>query len=187
MAAAITKGIQQEEGYYVTIKHFACNNQEENRTGVNSNLTERALREIYLRGFEICVREADAKSVMTSYNKVNGVYSPNSYDLCTKALRNEWGFHGVVMTDWFSTNKGQAINALAMKAGNDLIMPGGSYHKKELLKGVQAGVCTEEDLREARQIAAIRHVIFGAAYCIECLAVVLIYFSRKKKFTNLLN
>lgn len=161
MAAAITKGIQQEEGYYVTIKHFACNNQEENRTGVNSNLTERALREIYLRGFEICVREADAKSVMTSYNKVNGVYSPNSYDLCTKALRNEWGFRGVVMTDWFSTNKGQAINALAMKAGNDLIMPGGSYHKKELLKGVQAGVCTEEDLR--RCCANVVKSVFDSA------------------------
>jgi len=147
MAAAITRGIQQEEGYYVTVKHFACNNQEENRTGVNSNLSERALREIYLRGFEICVREANAKSIMTSYNKINGVYSPNSYDICTKALRNEWGFDGVVMTDWFSTNKGQALNGLAMKAGNDLIMPGGSYHKKALLKELQSGVCTEEDLR----------------------------------------
>ena len=147
MAAAITRGIQQKEGYYVTVKHFACNNQEENRTGVNSNLSERALREIYLRGFEICVREANAKSIMTSYNKINGIYSPNNYDICTKALRNEWGFDGVVMTDWFSTNKGQAVNGLAMKAGNDLIMPGGSYHKKALLKEVQAGICTEEDLR----------------------------------------
>ena len=114
---------------------------------MDSRISERALREIYLRGFEICVREGNAKSVMTSYNKVNGVYSPNSYDLCTKMLRNEWGFDGVVMTDWFSTNKGQAGNALAMKAGNDLIMPGGSYHKKELLKSLQRGVCSEEDLR----------------------------------------
>lgn len=147
IAAAITRGIQQEEGYYVTVKHYACNNQEDNRTGVNSNVSERALREIYLRGFEICVKDGNAKGVMTSYNKVNGVYSPNSYDLCTKMLRNEWGFDGVVMTDWFSTNKGQAGNALAMKAGNDLIMPGGSYHKKELLKSLQNGVCTDEDLR----------------------------------------
>jgi len=146
MAAAITRGVQQEDGYYVTIKHYACNNQEENRTGVSSNLSERALREIYLRGFEICVREGNALSVMTSYNKVNGIYSPNSYDLCTKALRNEWGFDGVVMTDWFSTNQGQASNALAMKAGNDLIMPGGSYHKKALRKELEAGICTEEDL-----------------------------------------
>jgi len=113
LAAAITRGVQQEEGFYVTVKHFACNNQEDNRNFVSSNLSERALREIYLRGFEICVREGNAMSIMTSYNKVNGVYSPNSHDLCTKALRNEWGFDGVVMTDWFSTNKGQALNALA--------------------------------------------------------------------------
>ena len=147
IAAAITRGIQQEPGFYVTAKHFACNNQEDNRTGVSSNLNERTLREIYLRGFEICVREGGAKSIMTSYNKVNGVYAPNSHDLCTKLLRNEWGFDGVVMTDWFSTNKGQASSAVAMKAGNDLIMPGGSYHKKELLEGIQKGLATEEDLR----------------------------------------
>ncbi len=161
MAAAITRGIQQEEGYYVTVKHFACNNQEENRTGVSSNLSERALREIYLRGFEICVRDGNARSIMTSYNKVNGVYSPNSHDLCTKALRNEWGFDGVVMTDWFSTNQGQASNALAMKAGNDLIMPGGSYHKKALLKELKAGICTEEDLR--RCCANVVRSIFDSA------------------------
>ena len=147
VAAAITKGVQQEDGYYVTAKHFACNNQEDNRTGVSSNLSERALREIYLKGFEICVREGGAKGMMTSYNKINGVYAPNSHDLCTKVLRNEWGFDGVVMTDWFSTNKGQASNALCMKAGNDLIMPGGSYHKKALLKEIKDGVATEEDLR----------------------------------------
>ena len=147
MAAAITSGVQQEKGYYVTVKHYACNNQEDNRTGVSSNLSERALREIYLRGFEICVREANALSIMTSYNKVNGVYSPNSYDLCTKVLRNEWGFDGVVMTDWFSTNQGQASNAVAMKSGNDLIMPGGNYHKKALKKELDAGICSEEDLR----------------------------------------
>lgn len=147
MAAAITKGVQQKEGYYVTVKHFACNNQEDNRNGVSSNLTERALREIYLRGFEICVREGKAKGIMTSYNKINGVYTPNCHDICTKALRNEWGFDGVVMTDWFSTNKGQANNALAMQAGNDLIMPGGGSYKKEILKGLKSGLITEEDLR----------------------------------------
>jgi len=131
MAAAITKGIQREEGYYVTIKHFACNNQEDNRKAVSSNVSERALREIYLRGFEKPVREANAKGVMTSYNKVNGVYTPNSYDLCTKVLRQEWGFNGVVMTDWFSTSKGCANNAIAMASGNDLIMPGGKADKKK--------------------------------------------------------
>jgi len=147
MAAAIIRGVQQEEGFYVTVKHFACNNQEENRTGVNSNLSERALREIYLRGFELCVRESNAKGIMTSYNKINGVYSPNSYDICTKVLRNEWGFDGVVMTDWFSTNKGQANNAVAMQSGNDLIMPGGGSYKKEILKGVKTGEISELDVR----------------------------------------
>lgn len=147
MAAAITRGVQQEEGFYVTVKHFACNNQEDNRNGVSSNVSERALREIYLRGFEAAVREGGAKSIMTSYNKVNGVYSPNNYDLCTKVLRNEWGFDGVVMTDWFSTNKQYADNDLAMKAGNDLIMPGGGDFKKEILQGVKKGTITEADVR----------------------------------------
>ena len=147
MAAAITRGVQQEEGFYVTIKHFACNNQEDNRNFVSSNLSERALREIYLRGFEVAVREGGAKGVMTSYNKVNGVYSPNSYDLCTKVLRNEWGFDGVVMTDWFSTKKGQASSALAMQAGNDLIMPGGTAFQRDILQGIQSGLIQEADLR----------------------------------------
>ena len=147
IAAAITKGVQQEDGYYVTVKHFACNNQEDNRNHVSSNLSERALREIYLKGFEICVREANAKSIMTSYNRLNGVYTPNSYDLCTAALRNEWGFEGVVMTDWFSTNKGQASSAVAMAAGNDLIMPGGNSFKKDILNGVKTGIILEADVR----------------------------------------
>ena len=147
MAAAITQGVQQEDGFYVTAKHFACNNQEDNRNFVSSNLSERALREIYLRGFEICVRKGGAKSIMTSYNRVNGVYTPNSYDLCTKVLRNEWGFDGVVMTDWFSTNKGQASSALALKAGNDLIMPGGSSFKRDILQGLKSGIVSEDDVR----------------------------------------
>ena len=147
VAAAIIKGVQCEEGYYVTIKHFACNNQEDNRKAVSSNLSERTLREIYLRGFEMAVREGKAKAVMTSYNKLNDVYTPNSYDLCTKALRNEWGFDGVVMTDWFSTSKGSGDTALCMKAGNDLIMPGGKGFQKEILKGIETGVITEEELK----------------------------------------
>ncbi len=159
IAAAITRGVQQEDGFYVTVKHFACNNQEDNRTFVSSNVSERALREIYLRGFEICIKEGGAKSVMTSYNKINGVYTPNSYDLCTKFLRNEWGFDGVVMTDWYSTNKGQASNALAMKAGNDLIMPGGGSFKKEILNGVKSGLIQEDDVRRccANVIRSILH------------------------------
>ena len=161
MASAVTRGVQQEEGYYVTVKHFACNNQEDNRNFVSSNLTERTLREIYLRGFELCVRSGGAKGIMTSYNKVNGVYAPNSYDLCTKALRNEWGFVGVVMTDWFSTNKGQGDNALAMKAGNDLIMPGTGGNKREILKGLKENVITQKDLR--RCCARVIRSIFNSA------------------------
>lgn len=147
MAAAITKAVQQEEGFYVTVKHFACNNQEDQRNYVSSNLSERTLREIYLRAFEICVREGKAKSIMTSYNKVNGVYAPNSYDLCTKVLRNEWGFDGVVMTDWFSTGGKKADHALTMFAGNDLLMPGGGAEKKAILAAVKAGTITEDDVR----------------------------------------
>ena len=157
MATAVIRGVQQEEGYYVTVKHFACNNQEDNRTFVSSNLSERALREIYLRAFERTVRQGGAKAIMTSYNRVNGVYTPNSYDLCTKALRNEWGFEGVVMTDWFSTNKGQADNAIAIKAGNDLIMPGTDRCKKEILDGLKSGKICDEDLRRccARVVKSI--------------------------------
>jgi len=146
MAAAITKGVQQEDGFYVTVKHFASNNQEDNRNFVSSNLSERALREIYLRAFEEAVRNGGAKAVMTSYNKVNGVRACNSHDLNIKVLRKEWGFDGVVMTDWFSTNKGQGNNALCMQAGNDLIMPGAKRCKKEILQGIRSGLISEEDL-----------------------------------------
>ncbi len=125
MAAAMTKGVQETKGCGTTIKHFACNNQEDNRTGSDSILSERALREIYLRGFEIAVRESQPMSLMTSYNLVNGVHAANSYDLCTKALRNEWGFTGLVMTDWGTTNRDESCTAAGcMRAGNDVVMPG---------------------------------------------------------------
>ena len=146
LASALTRGVQQEEGYYVTIKHFACNNQEDQRTKMSSNLSQRTLREIYLRGFGMAVK-AGAKSVMTSYNKVNGVYTPNSHDLLTKVLRNEWGFDGVVMTDWYSTNPGQGDNALCMSAGNDLIMPGTPLNKHQILMGIHTGKISKKDLR----------------------------------------
>ncbi|MBQ7816028.1 MAG: glycoside hydrolase family 3 protein, partial [Oscillospiraceae bacterium] len=160
MAAAVTKGVQQEDGYYVTIKHFAANNQEDNRKGVSSNVSERALREIYLRGFEYAVRRGGAKGVMTSYNKINGVYAPNSHDLCTKVLRSEWGFDGVVMTDWFSTSKDCADNAVCMSAGNDLIMPGGKREKKEILEGIKNGKISKDDLK--RSCANVLKAIFNS-------------------------
>ena len=147
LASELTRGVQQEKGFYVTVKHFACNNQEDNRMEVSSNVGERALREIYLRGFEAVVREGGAKAVMTSYNRINGVYAPNSHDLCTKVLRCEWGFDGVVMTDWFSTARGRASSAAAIQAGNDLIMPGGGSFKKEILRGVKSGTVSGAALR----------------------------------------
>lgn len=147
MAAALTRGIQARPGCYATVKHFACNSQEDNRTHVSSNVSQRALREIYLRGFEAVVRQGRVGAVMTSYNKLNGVYTPNSRDLCTVVLRQEWGFNGVVMTDWYSTNPRQGHNALAIAVGNDLIMPGGWYFKRQILWGLRTGKVTKQQLR----------------------------------------
>ena len=149
MASNIIKGVQSKKGYYATIKHFACNNQETNREHVDSILSERALREIYTKAFKICVTEANALSVMTSYNKLNGTYTPNSYDLCTNLLRSEWGFNGVVMTDWYASKKGQASHYLSIKAGNDLIMPGEGSAKKEIFKAVKNKTLTKEELFKA--------------------------------------
>ena len=146
-AASITKGVQKHRGCFVTLKHFCCNNQEDNRNKTNANVSERALREIYLRGFEIAVREGNPGSVMTSYNKVNGTYANNSYDLLTKVLRNEWGFDGTVMTDWFATGNKLGSHALALAAGNDLIMPGGNSAEKEILKAVETGEISETDVK----------------------------------------
>ena len=159
IAAAIVRGVQSFPGTYATIKHFAANNQEDNRNKSNSNLDERTLREIYLRGFEICVKEAHPASLMSSYNKINGVYSPNCDELLTDVLRNEWGFDGMVMTDWYSTGNGLGTNDGAIKAGNDLIMPGMPANVKEILAGLKNGTITEEELRLsagriARQILA---------------------------------
>lgn len=125
MAAALTRGVQRCPGCGTTIKHYACNNQEENRRGVSSVVSERALREIYLRGFEIAVRESQPASIMTSYNKINGEHTANSHDLCTATAREQWGFRGVIMTDWTTTNReGGSSAAKCVSAGNDLTMPG---------------------------------------------------------------
>jgi len=138
-AAAVVSGAQSIPGCYATIKHFACNNLENSRNRSSSNLSERALREIYLRGFRIAVEEGGAKAVMSSYNKVNGVYTANSYDLLTKVLRNEWGFEGIVMTDWFGTGHHEARDELGCTAGNDIIMPGTPVAYKRVLKALKDG------------------------------------------------
>jgi len=148
MAAAITRGVQSVPGVGVTAKHFCCNNREDRREYMSSNLSERALREIYLRGFQYLVAEIQPWSVMSSYNKVNGVYTPNSHDLLTKVLRYEWGFKGVVMTDWNSTGDGKGSHVLCPSAGNDLIMPGGRAARNALLKAMKDARLEKEDVRQ---------------------------------------
>lgn len=130
MAAAATKGVQKTPGAGVSIKHFACNNQEGNRLDCNSTVSERALREIYLRGFEICVRESNPKTVMTSYNLINGVHTSSNYNLLTEVLRGEWGFQGLVMTDWGT----KSVKPYDLHAGNDLIM--GGYRSQFLMSAL---------------------------------------------------
>ena len=148
MAAAITKGVQSVPGVGTTIKHFACNNQEDNRMGVDSVVSERALREIYLRGFEIAVKEAQPMAIMTSYNLVNGVHAANNKDLCTQAARKEWGFQGIIMTDWTTTEEnGGSTSWKCPWAGNDLIMPGGHHDVKGIREALDSGELTREELK----------------------------------------
>lgn len=160
MAAAVTRGVQSHPGLGVTIKHFCCNNQEDKRETVSENVPERALREIYLRGFEIAVRKSQPWAVMTSYNLVNGVHTFASYDLCTKALRNEWGYQGLVMTDWTASEKNPGEHTACILAGNDLIMPGNPGAKKELAMALKNGQCKRSDLEVAA--ANVLNVIFSS-------------------------
>ena len=131
-AAAITRGVQKHPGRGVTIKHFAANNQETNRYNNNSNVSQRALREIYLRGFGLCIRESQPRAVMTSYNLINGTHTSESRELTMGILRGEFGFRGIVMTDWvvggslmYNSKRYPMPNAGKVAlAGGDLFMPG---------------------------------------------------------------
>ena len=153
-AAAITRGVQRHPGCGTTVKHFAANNQERNRYGSNSLVSERAMREIYLRGFEIAVKESQPHALMTSYNLLNGVHTSERRDLIEDVLRAEFGFKGIVMTDWIigamyvGKNKYPAPNAArTAAAGGDLTMPGGMGDYKALMKGLKDGAVTRRQLQ----------------------------------------
>ena len=169
MAGAYTRGIQSGGGSACP-KHFACNNQEVKRTTNDSRLTQRALREIYLKGFEICVKEASPLNIMTSYNKINGVWSHYNYDLVTTVLRGEWGYEGNVMTDWWMQKSPSPEfpsikdNAYRVRSQVDVLMPGGVHHVEKkyksdgtLLKGIDtpSGITRAELERTAKNVLSL--------------------------------
>ena len=141
ISAAYVRGVQSN-GVGTSVKHFAVNNQETNRAENDSRVDTRALREIYLKGYEITVKESQPWTIMSSYNKLNGEYTQQSHDLLTKILRDEWGFEGIVMTDW--GNKEGTVKAVA--AGNDLMMPGSTVEVQRIVDAVKSGELSEADL-----------------------------------------
>lgn len=159
LAAAVVQGVQEDGTCGVTVKHFACNNQEDNRMGVNVCVSERALREIYLRGFEIAVKNSAPAAIMTSYNKINGTHAANSKDLCTTIARREWGFEGVLMSDWNTTApEDGSVPWQCPEAGNDVIMPGNKNDEEDIRKALESGRLSEEAVRACagRVISLVR-------------------------------
>ncbi len=161
MAAAITQGVQSHPGRGVTIKHFAANNQETNRYFNSSNVSERAMREIYLKGFAICIRKSSPKAIMSSYNLLNGVHTSESADLCTDILRGEWNYTGLCMTDWvmkgLKPEKGSLYdypNPAKVLTTTDLYMPGSKSDYKLVLKGLKEGTVSMLQLQTAAQRVA---------------------------------
>lgn len=140
-AAAYILGVQKND-VGTSIKHFAANNQETNRMNTDAHISQRALREIYLKGFEIAIKESKPWTVMTSYNYINGTYASESKDLVTTILRDEWGYEGTVMTDWFGGKDG----AKQMWAGNDMLQPGKNEQFDSIISGVKSGKLDVADL-----------------------------------------
>ena len=151
-AGAYIKGVQKND-VGTSIKHFAANNQETNRMNTDARISQRALREIYLKGFEIAIRESKPWTVMTSYNYINGTYASESKDLVETILRDEWGYEGTVMTDWFGGKDG----AKQMWAGNDMLQPGKAEQFDSIVAGVKSGKLAEADLD--RNIARILNLV----------------------------
>lgn len=148
LAAAVVEGVQENGTCGVTIKHFACNNQEDHRMGVDVCVSERALREIYLRGFEIAVKNSAPAAIMTSYNKINGTHAANSKDLCTAIVRKEWGFEGILMSDWNTTvPEDGSVPWQCPEAGNDVIMPGNKNDEEDIRKALASGRLSEKTVR----------------------------------------
>jgi beta-glucosidase len=154
MAAALTLGVQAHKNRGVTIKHFAANNQEFNRLNNNSKMSERALRELYLKGFQIAIEEGHPHALMTSYNLINGVHTSENPQLLVNLLRNEWNFKGLIMTDWshsyysdFLSSKYAPQNAYEIiKGGNNIMMPGGDNDYELLITKLNEKILTRDDL-----------------------------------------
>jgi len=144
IAAAYINGVQAE-GAGVSAKHFAVNSQETDRTSVDERVSQRAARELYLRGFEIAVRESNPWTIMASYNQINGQYSMGNHDLLTSILRDDWGYKGIVMTDWIGIRDGLPTIS-EVHAGNDLMEPGQPAQIDEIIKGVKEGKLSMEDV-----------------------------------------
>ena len=144
IGTAFTKGVQSQ-GVGVSAKHFAVNTQETARTKVDERVSQRALRELYLRGFEMMVRESNPWTIMSAYNRVNGTYAQMNHDLLTTILRDEWGFQGIVMTDWIGKRKDMST-AEEVKAGNDLMMPGYPAQAEDIVQAVKSGQLDIKDV-----------------------------------------
>lgn len=144
IGTAMTLGIQSQ-GVGVSAKHFAVNSQESDRTLVDERVSQRAARELYLRGFEIMVRKSNPWTLMSAYNKVNGEFAQGNKDLLTDILRKDWGFKGIVMTDWIGKRKG-LLTTTEVTAGNDLMMPGYAEQAEDIVKGVKDGIVKIEDV-----------------------------------------
>ncbi|MDR1428089.1 MAG: FIVAR domain-containing protein, partial [Bifidobacteriaceae bacterium] len=158
MASAITRGVQSQ-GVALTVKHFAANNQEQRRQWNDSRVSERALRELYLKGFEIAIKGAKPQNLMMSYNLVNGVYAHYNYMLATSILRDDWGYDGVVMTDWTIQNAsdpdfGNANQPYRVRAGVDVLMPGDQNGTQtQIVAAINAGTLTVGEVqRTARRV-----------------------------------